>query len=322
MDFFKDTELSASTKTLFNIKIQKWLTFMPDDKKDILSIFMNADESVKYLLDNLENTNNSNLHSYYSAVISFLNHNTFLPLLINNLTLQTIKEKWYKLREDNEKPIIDRRLQNKPTEIQEKKGGTKLTFADIVKKRDELEFGSVERLLLGFYTYIPPVRADYFATEIVNMKDRPTEQNYIRRFAPDICKCVLRDFKTKKAFTRIENILPKPLQDELNESLRLYPRNYLFIAKNGKPFTRNSFCVWSKRLLSKVFETEFTLVMIRHLYISSLNFNKLTTEQLIEIGNKMGHSIHTQRDYNWVDNADSDGSVDSDTKTKNVIIYS
>lgn len=293
---------------------------MPDDKKDILSIFMNPDDSVKHLLDKLDNKNNSNLHGYYSAVISFLNHNTFLPLLINNLSLQTIKEKWYKLREDNEKPIIDRRLQNKPTVIQEKKGGTKLTFADIVKRRDELKFGSIERLLLAFYTYIPPVRADYFATEIINFRDKPTEQNYIRRITSDISKCVLRDFKTKKAFTKIENMIPEPLQNELNESLRINPRNYLFLSANGKPFTRNAFSVWSKRLLSKVFDTEFTLVMIRHLYISSLNFNKLTTEQLIEIGNKMGHSIHTQRDYNWVDNADSDKSSVDEDDTKNVII--
>lgn len=293
---------------------------MPDDKKDILSIFMNPDDSVKHLLDKLDNKNNSNLHGYYSAVISFLNHNTFLPLLINNLSLQTIKEKWYKLREDNEKPIIDRRLQNKPTVIQEKKGGTKLTFADIVKRRDELKFGSIERLLLAFYTYIPPVRADYFATEIINFRDKPTEQNYIRRITSDISKCVLRDFKTKKAFTKIENMIPEPLQNELNESLRINPRNYLFLSANGKPFTRNAFSVWSKRLLSKVFDTEFTLVMIRHLYISSLNFNKLTTEQLIEIGNKMGHSIHTQRDYNWVDNADSDESTVGEDDTKNVII--
>jgi hypothetical protein len=320
MDFYKDTELSPSTKTLFNIKIQKWITFMPDDKKDILSIFMNPDDSVKHLLDKLDNKNNSNLHGYYSAVISFLNHNTFLPLLINNLSLQTIKEKWYKLREDNEKPIIDRRLQNKPTVIQEKKGGTKLTFADIVRRRDELKFGSIERLLLAFYTYIPPVRADYFATEIINFRDKPTEQNYIRRITSDISKCVLRDFKTKKAFTKIENMIPEPLQNELNESLRINPRNYLFLSANGKPFTRNAFSVWSKRLLSKVFDTEFTLVMIRHLYISSLNFNKLTTEQLIEIGNKMGHSIHTQRDYNWVDNADSDKSSVDEDDTKNVII--
>lgn len=308
MNYFQDTELAPSTQNLFNIKIHKWLSFMPDDKKDILHIFMYPDDSVSYLLSKLENTNNSNLHTYYNAIISFLNHSKYISILINNITLQTVKEKWFKLREDNEAPIIQRRLQNKPTAIQEQKGGTKLTFQDIITKRDELPVGSFERLLLSFYTYIPPVRADYFATQIVNFREKPSEQNFIRHITPEISISVLRDFKTKKAFKRIENTLPKELHTELMESLRIYPRNYLFVNSSGKPFKRNSFCIWSKRVLNRLFKTEFTLVMLRHLYISSLNFNKLTTEELIEIGNKMGHSIHTQRDYNWVnrDEAEED----------------
>jgi integrase len=283
---------------------------MPDDMKSIVHIALHMNKAIECLSSGLDNTNNTNMHGYYSAIIAFVEYNTSLRSLINKHILDKIYEQWCIQRKTNEIPIVQRRLLNKPSETQEKKGGSSLKFSDIVAKRDSLEYASPERLLLGFYTYLPPVRADYFAVEIIKHNQRPTEQNYIRLITPTHSKCILRDFKTKKAYNKIENTLPHELDMELRESLKNNPRPYLFMNANGEPFTRNAFCIWSKRLLSRLFKTEVTLVMFRHAFITTLDFNNTTDQDLKELGNKMGHSLATQRTYRWVN---TEGEIKEET---------
>jgi hypothetical protein len=329
MNYFEDTHFAHATINLYNMKIKKWIEYMPDDKKSIIHIALNKKDSVEILTSALEKPTNANLHGYYSSIIAFIEYNTHLPKLFDKKFLDDLFQDWVKLRKENETTIVQRRLDNKPSEMQSAKGGVKITFDDIVKKRDSLKYGSLERLLLGFYTYLPPVRADYFTTEIVTFRQKPKEQNYIRLITPTLAKCVLRDFKTKTKYERIENDIPSELNDELRYSLKEKPRDYLFVNASGEPFTRNAFSVWSKRVLSKLFNTQMTLVIIRHLFISTIDFNKMSDTQLTELGNKMGHSISTQRTYRWIKDdedvheydMDDESSVD-DEDTKNVIIYS
>jgi hypothetical protein len=331
MNYFEDTHFAQTTITLYNMKIKKWIEYMPDDKKSIIHIALNKKDSVEILRSALEKPTNANLHGYYSSIIAFIEYNTYLPKLFDKKFLEDLFQDWAKLRKENESTIVQRRLDNKPSEMQSAKGGVKITFDDIVKKRDSLKYGSPERLLLGFYTYLPPVRADYFTTEIVAFRQKPKEQNYIRLITPTQARCVLRDFKTKAKYERIENDLPSELNDELRYSLKENPRDYLFINASGEPFTRNAFSTWSKRILSKLFNTQMTLVIIRHLFISTIDFNKLSDKQLTDLGNKMGHSLSTQRTYRWIKDGDDEdeddhehdmddkSSVDEDD-TKNVII--
>lgn len=299
MDYFKDTHFAESTCKLYNNKINKWLSYMPTDKNSILDIVMNMEDSVNSLRNNLENTNNSNLHGYYSAIVAFIKYNNAFHQLVPTSRIIQYSIQWDTICKENEDPIRARRLQNKPTVNQEKKGGSHFTLQDIIKKRDSLPFGSIERLLLGFYTYLPPVRADYFSTQIVKLMEKPEEKNYIRLLTPTSSKCVLRDFKTKQTYNRIENDIPIELHKELMESLKSKPRDYLFVNETGLPFTRNAFSIWSKRLLSKVFETEMTLTLLRHIYISSLDFIKMTAEERKVISDKMGHDLKTQILYEW-----------------------
>ncbi len=315
MNYYKDTTFAISTVKLYNSKVEKWIDFMPDNMKSIIHIATNPDISCEILKKNLTNTNNSNLHGYYSAIIAFIEYNNDIKNLINNTLLTSLHTTWDKIRKDNEAPIIKRRLQNKPTEKQSGKGGSHITFEQIIQKRDSLKYGSLERLLLGFYTYLPPVRADYGNVEIVNFTQKPTTQNYIRFITSTTSKCIIRDFKTKKIYNRLENTLPSELDIELRQSLKDFPRKYLFTNNSGEPFTkRNSFTVWCKRILKRLFNTDMTLVMFRHAYISTLDFTRLTDEQRTEIGNKMGHSIGTQKSYQWINDDSSDDGGDGDVK--------
>ncbi len=300
---------------------------MPKDKQDILHILLYPHESITYLTQ-LDNNKPTTLHTYYTAIKSYIHHTKYLSILINKHTLQTLHETWNKILSDIQIPMIHRRLQQKPTELQEKKGGTKLTFQDIVKKRDELEKGSISKLLLAFYTYLPPVRADYGSVEIVHAEDETSSPNYIRILDESHAVCILTEFKTAKRYKKIENTLPEPLLQQLQASLLKQPRTHLFVNQNDKPFTRNAFTVWTKRILSKLFNTQLTLVIVRHLFLSSLDYDSLSVEELVDLGNKMGHSIQMQRGYVWKDGSDDEDeeeeeSDDKETSsTKKVVIRS
>jgi len=329
MNYFDgNDQLAPSSIILYNSRLTKWISLMPKEKQDLLHILLYPHESITYLAQ-LDKTNHANLHTYYTAIKAYLYHTKYISILINKNTLQTLHEAWSKILNDNHAHILHRRFQHKPTALQEKKGGTKLTYQDIVTKRDELETGSISKLLLAFYTYLPPVRADYGAVEIVHKEEEATSPNYIRIIDEGHAVCILTEFKTAKRYKKIENQLPDTLLQELQASLLKQPRTHLFVNQNNKPFTRNAFTVWTKRILSKLFDTQLTLVIVRHLFLSTLDYNKLTTEELVELGNKMGHSIHTQRDYVWKkdseDNESEDGEEDTDldsndTEIKNIVI--
>ena len=298
MNFFENTTLAPSSISMFNKKLNEWISYLPKTQQNITSLLMSPDSSVKALNDNITTNTNNNLHIYYTSINSIINHATDFTSHIPTKTLLELKKQWCKIRRDNQTPIVERRDKLIPTENQLQKGGTYLKYEDILKKRDSLPFGSVERLLLGFYTYLPPMRADYFAVEIITFKKNPTQPNYIRRVSPDHSVLTVADFKTSNAFDPITSILPPELNNELIESLRIKPRKYVFINQTGEAFTRKAFSNWATRVLTHLFETQLTLNIIRHLYINTIDMTK-TPYELKKISNKMGHDIATQRVYKW-----------------------
>ena len=207
---------------------------------------------------------------------------------------------WLGILSDNEKDILIRRWQNKPTQLQEARGGHKLTLQNLVNKRDNNDIDIINRLLLAIYTIIPPVRADYYATHIIKDGEIPETDNYIilkNKYA----ELVIRKYKTSRKHGEIRHPrLPDELYNLIVKSLEKYPRKYLF-EKNGKPYTPNGFCKWSSTTLEKLFNVEITLTMIRHIYISSLDLSKMTVEEKKNIGKLMGHTIGIQAEYEWKD---------------------
>ena len=300
MNFFEHVNIHDNSAKLYNTKLNEWINYMPNIYKSLACIIMFPEISMKELESHLKVNTNTNRHIYIVAIMSFIKHKR-TELQLTNEQYSTIRVKWIDINNENEQPIIDRRLENKPTDKQNEKGGSKIDFNQIIAKRDELPVGSIERLLISMYTMIPPARADYFATHIVT-DETPTEKNYIRM--GDKVECVLTDFKTVKTYKSITHEFPDCLISELNESLKKTPRKYLFLNANGKPHTRNSFVLWSRRCLSRIFETDFTLVFFRHAfvthYISTIDPNIVTDGQIKEMSDKLGHSPEMFRAYKWI----------------------
>ena len=300
MNFFELVNIHDNSAKLYNTKLNEWISYMPNIYKSLACIIMFPEISMKELESHLKVNTNTNRHIYIVAIMSFIKHKR-TELQLTHEQYSTIRVKWIDINNENEQPIIDRRLENKPTDKQNEKGGSKIDFNQIIEKRDELPVGSIERLLISMYTMIPPARADYFATQILT-NETPTEKNYIRM--GDKVECVLTDFKTVKTYKSITHDFPVDLITELNESLKKTPRKYLFLNANGKPHTRNSFVLWARRCLSRIFETDFTLVFFRHAfvthYISTVDPNSITDGQIKEMSDKLGHSPEMFRAYKWI----------------------
>lgn len=304
MTYFENTSLTPQTVKQYDSRLNEWISFLPQHFRNIICLIEFHEISLKALHDNLTVNTPTNRHNYIMPIISFMIHCRHNLSPLPQEKIDALRTRWKNILAENDAPIIQRRLQNAPTDHQLAKSGVHLSFNEIIAIRDKLPSGSSERLLICMYTMIPPVRADYFATQIVYNDDVPTFPNYIRISQDGSVVSTLTDFKTKRTYKQIVNHFPPCLAEELHASLAKFPRSFLFTNAKGVPYTRNSFTVWSSRHLTKVFEVEFTLVFFRHKYVTHFfethDMNTTTDEDVKAISDRMGHSLEMFRGYKWV----------------------
>lgn len=300
MNFFTDINIAQKSIKTYNYCLNNWISLLPPPH-NLSYLVTDYNNSITLLHKHLTERGTctpTNLHIHYTSIISVITHSPSYFSDIPPNIVNSVKEKYKQLRHENSSDINQRRSTNKPTEIQLQKSGTYLKYDDIITKRDSLPDGDIHKLLLGFYTYIPPVRADYFATEIIKHGETPSEPNYITIYDKYTSKLVITDFKTKKRYGSIEHNLPLELHRQLFISLHKHPRRYLFVNRYDKPFTRPAFSQWAHEKLTALFQKELTLTIIRHLFVSTLDFN-MSADKLKRIGDKMGHSLGLQKTYQW-----------------------
>jgi len=274
---------------------------MPTHFQSVTSIIMLPELSMKTLHTHLNTNTPSTRHMYIVAILSFIKHHiTHLSQCLTPDIATSLREQWNAIHTHNEAPIVQLRLENKPTVLQQAKGGSQLSFQQIMEIREQLPIGSIERLLLSIYTLIPPVRADYFALHIIHDDQHTVQPNYLR-IRGNHMETVLQDFKTSKTYHEIRNSLPQPLAQEIHASLQACPRDFLFVNAHGQPHTRNSFTLWTRRILTRILHTDFTLVFFRHAFATHyVTHHNPTDLEISEISKKMGHSSEMFRAYRWV----------------------
>lgn len=300
MNFFPDTHLKPTTYKTYNTQLNTWLSLFPSEQSNLVFLYTHPNYSVVTLRRHLVTKNQDNprmVNSYIKPIMSVIHENPLICINVDKNVLKKAETRWKELRQLTYNKAFAYRIEQQPSPGQAIKSGSALQLADLVRVRDELPDGSINKLLIGFYTHLPPVRADYFATQLVPVGETPTSPNYIF-YDSNHSHSVITDFKTSSLYKEISNDLPPELHRQLILSIQVCPRNYLFVNKNGEPFTRNGFTKWSVERLFQIFKKGLTLTMLRHIYISSLDFNIPATE-LQAIGFKMGHHISQQMLYKW-----------------------
>ena len=206
--------------------------------------------------------------------------------------------KWDEIHKQIRQPINAKYQSNKPTERQEE---AYVSFDELERKRDSLEIGSDARLLLSLYTLVPPLRSDYNLVAIYkNDKDIKYDNYLILNKNPYL---VITKYKTAKTYKDIKIDLPKKLVKEIKESLKLKPREFIFVQKNGKPYEKsNTFNRWANRTLKSLFDKKnISLSTLRHIYITrrDLKLEEKSGLERNKIAQMMGHSVGTQQNYLW-----------------------
>ena len=306
MDFIVNSSLSESSEKKHNSYLNNWVKLTPT--KNVLYIVLFPAHSLTLLENYLKQKDidnplqkckaysKTNIHSYLSSVLALFKH---APQHISDIPDIFIYHRiWIGIVNDNQSDIITRREQNKPTELQLMREGSKLTLQDIINKRDEDGINIIHKLLLAMYTLIPPVRVDYYATQFIKENEIPDTENYIILKNGE-AELVIGNYKTSKKWGKIvHSKLPDTLYKIIIQSLEEYPREYLF-ERNGNPFTRNGFSKWSSSVLNKLFGVDLTLTIVRHIYLTHQDLSKMTVQQRKQLGAAMGHSIELQATYQW-----------------------
>jgi integrase len=243
------------------------------------------------------------LSNYIAPIISLFLHNEELKEEQKDLY-----EKWKINMDKIRKPVTDKYYSNEPNERQKE---AYISYEDIIKIRDKLEVGSFERLLLFMYTAIPPVRSDYYKTQIY--KKTPSKNledtNYIVLTSKPYL--VLNKYKTAAKYKTIIVEIPPELKKEIEESLKIFPRQYLFISRQTKEEYKfeNTFNRWCNYTLKKITsKPNFSLTMLRHIFLSrkDLDIGNMTGTEKNKIAMKMGHNIQMQGLYRWIKEIDDE----------------
>ena len=278
---FGSTTLTENTKERYGELIEKWIEY---SNKPFDILLRDPEEAIQLLETFPIKHTPENHHTYLTPIVAYLHH------VKKDLILE---EKWKKHHKKNWEPIKERYDENRPSERQKEQI---MPFEEILQIRETLEKGSIERLLLSLYTIMEPVRADYFAIELITEGQNPRTENYI----VDQRTIIIKDFKTQSEYEKIENTLPDELQEELQESLKKKPRKYLFTREDNTPYPdRNQFSKWACRTLTRILKHPMSLTTMRHLYIG-YQIKQKTPKELREMAKKMGHSRATQRVYEWL----------------------
>lgn len=230
------------------------------------------------------------LITYYIAIITFMKSSGL------KRSQKETYNKWYTYMMNERKKRNEKLSKNEPTD---KQARTNYPWEQIIEHRDSLPKDSVEHLLIGMYTYIPPRRQKDYAKMRVytdpNYEPKLDHTHFHTNHKRHGAYMYIKDFKTVKFMGPFfDKEMPKQLVEVIELSLKKEPREYLFMKCDKTPFDRvNAFTKFSNNILKREFKNEeMTVGALRHAHSTHTN-NKagLTFAERYRAAYKMGHSI-------------------------------
>jgi len=156
-------------------------------------------------------------------------------------------------------------------------------------------------ILLNMFVHILPKRADLGNVKVF-MKDGMTAKTNFICLGSDP-HLQLNSFKTKKFFKDgIREDLNKELVEILRDSMKRYPREYLFTDRNGKPYNNTAYSKYVIRTFNQLFGRKMGVSIWRHVFISTqIDFNNRSENDVENTAHLMGTSTNQQKNvYKWI----------------------
>ena len=166
--------------------------------------------------------------------------------------------------------------------------------------RDE-ERGSLRQLMVAFHVQVPPLRGgDLFGVEL--SADDKKRNVLTLPDGPGRGKLRVLDHKTRKVYGAVRRSIPELLVEDIRVSLQAQPRERLFVRTNGEPFTKRAdYILWKNTALAQLLGKKVTTNILRHMYVTAGNFNKLSVKDVSSRAHQLGHSLYTHLQYRRCD---------------------
>ncbi len=150
---------------------------------------------------------------------------------------------------------------------------------------------------------MPPKRSDFGQLLVVlPPKRRPTTGNFVVVPKTGDVTLVMNDYKTAKFYNKLEETLPDNVASALRESLRMFPRAYVFTGREGEPLNDKNYAEFVKRVFKLHTGKNAGINAIRHAYITQVaDHSKMTMGELKAIAKSMEHSTAMQDSYQLVE---------------------
>jgi len=308
----QDSSLSQNSKVHYIHHLKKLVELVG---KPLADIIKDPSESVRMI--NGFDGSTASKKAMIAGVCALLKHDKVLASEYSDVV-----EKWSMAMKSVNKIERDRVSTMQPSD---RELSNWVNWSDIVareKQLSKLEYGSDRHLILALYTLIEPVRCDFGNVELF-IGEKPDREslnargvNYMRLSKKHgKSYLVLNKYKTCKKYGCYSRYIPDALVNVIIANLEKTPRKYLVVSTWGMPYEkRNSYTKYVNSILTDIFGKNITVSLLRHSYISNLDFNELSPKDLQRISKNMQHSIGMQQLYRrrvMGTYADSEGLMDT-----------
>lgn len=166
--------------------------------------------------------------------------------------------------------------------------------------------GTVEHLLVAMSSLTEPMRGGdlglmrllYTASDDPSVDTTAGNVLVVPPQSDALCTLLLREHKTSASHGTLRRVLCAALSRVIRVSLRRQPREMLFVAPRGAPFTSEAaFTSWANRALARMFGRPTTANTLRHSYVTALHNAGVSAAAIIETAARMGHDVATAVAY-------------------------
>lgn len=289
--YITSADISDVSKKMYISQID---ILLEEFNKPVEWIISHPDDVYKYLL--AKNLSISTLRNRVSSVCSLLKHWNAA-----GDEFQKERDQWAVYQKDLNKKNTERVLTGDPTEREIVNWVPWKKVLAIESELRRTEFGSLRHLVLAMYTHMEPMRGDFGNVKLYS-ESPPSESttgNYLF-LSRESNKTVLHlnEYKTSKRYGEYTRTIPESLVAVIRSSLRDEPREYLFVSFDGKPYEKkNSFVKFANRMLYSIFGKHMSITLLRHAFISAIDFNASKAGDLMNVAKNMQHSIEMQQYY-------------------------
>lgn len=145
----------------------------------------------------------------------------------------------------------------------------------------------ITKVMMAMYLLIPPVRQDYYHVQLVTNELANENNNNNSFLNMDTGYIQFYSTKSKKI---IKTQLPIELLTIIRDSVKLYPRSYLFTRENGKDWSNKLSMYYALTSLLRKYlnDSQFSINTFRHVY-TRWSFT-MSPEERSRIAKEMLHS--------------------------------